>query len=208
MRDYDEVFQDEMLEYMEYLRELKMINQNTNSNKDHCSKRNMDQLKFWKNGDPDRNYCFLYSRPIQGNDAWVCTLTVHDRYKSYSYTGITSLFVKTKMNTKHKARDMAISLFSSDIERTRSFPPPRSQKQIDKDLLDKPLFPRREDEKEDHGVDDVTIFMRSSPKERAFKKRLDRELEEYWAKRPEDLYKTDSETENLTEGFTILEIKS
>ena len=162
----------------------------------------MNQLKFWKSGDPARSYSFLYSRPIQQYGAWVCTLTIHDCYESYSYTGITSLFVNTKLNTKYKARDIAISLFSSDIERTCLFPPHRIQKQIEEDFLDKPLS-HKEDE-EDPGVDDVTIIKRTPSGELEFVNELDRELEEYWAKRPpheeideQSPLRTDSETEDF-----------
>jgi hypothetical protein len=47
----------------------------------------MDQLKFWKSGDSDRNYSFLYSGPSHSKSgAWMCTLTVHDGYRSDGFT--------------------------------------------------------------------------------------------------------------------------
>ena len=79
----------------------------------------MDQLNFWKGKNVNRRFNFTISQ--LKNNAWMCTLTVHDNYKSHSYTGRTTLFIGTRWNTRYKARDMAISLFSSDMEPNGSF---------------------------------------------------------------------------------------
>ncbi len=79
----------------------------------------MDQLNFWKGRNANR--CFNFTVSQLKNSAWMCTLTVHDNYKSNSYTGRTTLFIGTRWNTRYNARDMAISLFSTDMEPNGSF---------------------------------------------------------------------------------------
>ena len=161
----------------------------------------MDMLNLWKRENINRSVVFLYSQ--MRNRAWMCTLTIHDGYNSYSYTGRTTLFIGTRLNTKSKARDMAISIFSSEIQfqTVKSWsvcqldrrvlikpqPSPSRCKKVDQlkntySKLDGPLFPDRKYETEDEGVDDVKIIKRSLLEERCLKQQLDKELEEYWNK--------------------------
>ena len=154
----------------------------------------MEQLKLWKNADNDRSYGFVYSRS-KTNNAWMCTLTVHNGCNSYSYTGITNLFVGTKYNTRKRAKKMAIFLFSSDTKvfsslstqqdishrksRFGVYKPSFLGKSMD-EVLNKPLV----ESEEDSGLDDVTIIKRTFSEEKRFIKQLDDELEEYMKNYP------------------------
>nr|QBK85871.1 MAG: hypothetical protein LCMAC101_04660 [Marseillevirus LCMAC101] len=145
----------------------------------------------------------------------MCTLTIHDDYESHSYIGRTTVFNETRLNTRFKAREMAISQFSSTMEpdgstassctrtlderfsdissvseRISFMVPVKKIYNQGSSVLDNPLLPSREDENEDDGLDDVKIIKRTPQEEQIFKNELDKELEEYWAKRPEDLYNT------------------
>lgn len=177
----------------------------------------MNQLKLWKSDDSNRSYGFLYSRPRMDmisdirDRPWMCTLTIHDGNKRYSYTGLTSLFVGTKQNTKYMAKDMAISGFSSDTDHYFDFSLPSipsipSMRSISpcRCCQEEPLSPKKSPlrklsigerlrrsldsgaDEEDPGVDDVKIIKRTPSEEKRFISKLDEELEEYMKNYPQD----------------------